>query len=76
MFMLGFIEFIVIGLNDGRISTGFPVLYGLLSALPMLALCARRLNSFKAPRAFILMLLIPLLNLLLLSVLFIIPERS
>ena len=76
MFMLAFIEFMVVGLNDGRVSTGLPVLYVMLLLLPTLALCARRLNSFHAPKAFIFMLLIPFLNLLLLSALFIIPERS
>lgn len=74
--LLSLIEFMVVGLNNGRVSTGLPVLYTILSLLPMVSLCARRLNSVKAPQALVFLLLMPFLNILLLSALFVIPEKK
>ena len=62
--------------SDGRARAGFMLLYGFATFIPMLALCARRLNSMKAPQAWLILRFIPIASVIFDLVLLLWPERD
>ena len=77
MFCLTIYEkFVLNDPGDGRLKTGFMVLYLFATFIPWLAFCARRLNSMRLPRTYILLQAVPLINVIMDLVLILWPERD